>query len=403
MGLIAKIVSVMAVLVIFLTGYAACDSSENLDPEDVPQSEVVVGALLSLTGDLSSGGEASKASLELKVLVVNSYGKGMGWEQDIQRGIVEGLRRSGYVKGEDYELKTFCMDTKVNYTTQEDMELRAEAVFDLIDEFDPAIVFVNNDNALKYVAVEYTRRHGENRLPFVFSGVNLDPTIYDPIESLDRPGGLITGALERVPYYEAFSTCKKIVPSATKIVILADSSPSSDLVADTFEERYQDVVTDSPLEVIDYIQVESFEEWKEKVVEYQTKADFIGILNYYQLRDDKGKVVPEAEVANWTIYHNELPEIGFIATYTRGGLLAAVGTSYYGTGFVVGLIGGEILKGSDPATIPILDPKAVDVTFNLDRAKMLGIKIPPVELEEATEIIQSVDEIHWPAYIKSFI
>ena len=64
-------------------------------------------------------GEAPKASLVLKVLVVNSYGKGMGWEQDIQRGIVEGLRRNGYVKGEDYELKTFCMDTKVTYTTQE--------------------------------------------------------------------------------------------------------------------------------------------------------------------------------------------------------------------------------------------------------------------------------------------
>lgn len=394
MSLIAKIVSIMAVLVILLIGYAACDASETLDPEDAPQSEEVIGAPLALSGDHSSGGEASKASLKLKVLVVNSYGKGMGWEQDIQRGIVEGLRRSGYVKGEDYELKTFCMDTKVTYTTQEDMELRAEEVFDLIDEFDPAIVFVNNDNALKYVAVEYTKRHGEARLPFVFSGINLDPTIYDPIECLDRPGGPITGALERIPYYEAFSTGKRIVPSATKIVILADFSPSSDLVAGTFEERYLDVATDSPLEVIDYIQVESFEEWKEKVVEYQRKADFIGILNYYQLRDDKGEVVPAAEVANWTIYHNKLPEIGFIATDTEDGFLAAVGISYYETGFVVGLLGGEILKGRDPATIPIVDPKAVDVTFNLERAEMLGIKIPPAELAEATAIIQYIDEIH---------
>lgn len=117
--MIAKIVSVMTVLVVLLIGYAACNASETHDPEDAPQSEAVIGALRSLSGDHSSGGEAPKASLVLKVLVVNSYGKGMGWEQDIQRGIVEGLRRNGYVKGEDYELKTFCMDTKVTYTTQE--------------------------------------------------------------------------------------------------------------------------------------------------------------------------------------------------------------------------------------------------------------------------------------------
>jgi hypothetical protein len=80
----------------------------------------------------------------------------------------------------------------------------AEIVLDLIEEFKPDIVFVNNDKALKYVGVEYTKRHPEKELPFVFSGINLDATIYDPIESLEMPGGSITWALERVPYYEAF-------------------------------------------------------------------------------------------------------------------------------------------------------------------------------------------------------
>ena len=100
--------------------------------------------------------------------------------------------------------------------------------------FTPDIVFVNNDNALKYVAVEYTKMHTEKKLPFVFSGVNLDPSIY------------------------------------------------------------------------------------------------------------------------------------------------------------AGVIGGEILGGATPATIAIIDPKVTDVTFNIERAEMLGLSIPATELAYATAVLHYV-------------
>jgi len=196
--------------------------------------------------------------------------------------------------------------------------------------------------------------------------------------------------LERIPYYEAFSLGKRISPNASKIVLLADPSPSTTLVVNAFKERYLDKVTDSPLQVIDYIQVETFQEWKEKVTDYQTKADFIGILDYHQLRDEKGQVVPSSEVASWTVRNSKLPELGLIASYTKDGLLAVAGVSYYKTGIYVGVIGGEILGGSNPATIPIVDPRVVDIAFNLERAEMLGIKIPAKELVKATEVFHSI-------------
>jgi putative ABC transport system substrate-binding protein len=324
---------------------------------------------------------------EHKILVVNSYDEGMMWEQDIQRGIVDGLAQMGYIEGQNYELRTFNMDTKVNYTTEAEIEQRAKIALDLIDNFQPDIVFVNDDNALRYVAVAYTENNPDANLPFVFSGANGDPSIYDPIESLEVPGGPITGALERLPYYDGISLGKAIVPNATKIVIFADFSPSSDLVASTFQERYLDRVKDSPLEVIDYIQIETFEEWKLKVSEYQEIADIIGIVNYYQLKDVNGRVVPSAVVANWTIHNSDLPEIGFIANDVKDGILAAAGISYYMTGVYVGGIGAEIIKGRDPATIPIIDPEVVDIGFNLERADMLGIEIPATELAKATVVL----------------
>ena len=326
---------------------------------------------------------------ELRVLIIHSYQEGWEWNQDVQRGVVEGLSRVGFVEGQDYELKTFYMDTKITYTTQEQIERRAAVALDLIDEFKPAIVFVNDDNALRYVAVEYTQRHPEGELPFVFSGINVDPAIYDPIESLEQPGGVITGALERLPYYDAFSFGKRICPDASKIVLLADSSPSSTFVVDAFRERYLDKVTDSPLQVIGPIQMKTFNEWKANVTECQMKADFIGTMTYHQLRAENGEVVPAQEVVDWTVHNSKLPELGFLSFHAEDGFFVAVGVSGYKTGIYVGVIGGEILGGSDPGTIPIVDPKAVDITFNLERAEMLDIKIPAAELVEAAEVFHS--------------
>ena len=232
-----------------------------------------------------SSATETMATPDIQILVIHSYHESWTWNQDIQDGIVEGLYREGYQQGVDYELETFYMDTKVTYTTAEQIEERAALALDLIDEFDPDIVFVNDDNALKYVAVAYTQDHPQSALPFVFCGINVDPSVYAPIESLDHPRGTITGTLERFPYGEAFALTRRLSPDAQSIVLLADSSTSSDAVVDNFKQTYLDVVIDQPLDVIGPLQMETFDEWKATVTEYQSKADFIGIITYHQLRD----------------------------------------------------------------------------------------------------------------------
>ncbi|MBN1455504.1 MAG: hypothetical protein JW945_04565, partial [Methanomicrobia archaeon] len=256
-------------------------------------------------------------------------------------------------------------------------------------EFEPDIVFVNDDNALKYVAVTYTERYPDRRLPFVFSGVNVDPTIYAPITSLERPGGPITGALERFPYYEGFALAKRIFPNASNIVLLADSSSSSSFVVSTFEERYLDVVNNSPLQVIGPIQVGTFREWQETVTAYQTEADLLGILTYHQLRDENGTVVPAPVVVEWTVHNNDLPELGVLTFHAEDGYFSAVGVSGYKTGLYVGVLGGEILGGTDPAIIAIVDPEVIEVAFNLERAEVLGIILPAEELVKANEVVHA--------------
>ena len=331
-----------------------------------------------------------EAPTATKVLVIHSYHEGWNWNNDIEAGIMEGLYQQGYESGTDYEMETFYMDTKVTYTTVEQIEERAELALDLINEFDPDIVFVNDDNALKYVAVEYAMAHPESVLPFVFCGINVDPSVYEPIESLEHPGGKITGTLERFPYSEAFALAKRLSPNAENIVLLADSGTSSTAVIDNFQETYLDVVNNSPLEVIGPIQLNTFKEWKAAVTEYQTKADFIGIITYHQLRDGNGDVVPAQDVVNWTVNNSDLPEVGFLTFHAEDGFLSAAGVDGYKTGIYTGVIGGEILNGADPGEIPIVDPQAVEIAFNLCRADMLGITIPTAELAAADKIFHTI-------------
>jgi ABC-type uncharacterized transport system substrate-binding protein len=326
----------------------------------------------------------------LRILVVHSYHESWGWNQDIQKGIIEGLSREGYVEGEDYHVKTFYMDTKITYTTPEQVKERGEKAIDLIRSYKPDLVFVNDDDALKYVAVAYTEKYPDDGIPFVFSGVNVDPSIYSPIDSLEKPGGMITGALERFPFYDAFSLGKILVPQATRILLIADSSSSSTFVVNTFKEQYLDKVSDSPLEIIGPIQVNTFDEWKAKIMEYQTKSDLLGTITYHQLHDEEGNVVPAPAVVDWTVHNSDLPEIGILTFHAEDGFMAALGVAGYETGIYVGILGGEILGGTNPGDIPIIDPQLTDMTFNLERASMLKIKIPIEKLIEADAVFQTI-------------
>jgi ABC-type uncharacterized transport system substrate-binding protein len=334
--------------------------------------------------------QQSSSQPQYKVLVVHSYHESWGWNQDIQSGIIEGLSREGYIEGKDYRIKTFYMDTKITYTTPAQVKERGEKAIGLIGDYKPDMVFVNDDDALKYVAVACIERYPDDRTPFVFSGTNLDPSIYSPIHSLEKPGGRITGALERFPYNNIFSLGKSLFPQAKRILLVADSSSSSTFVVNDFKLRYGDKMNEFPLEVIGPLQLNTFEEWKATITEYQTRADILGTLTYHQLRDEQGRVVPAPEVVDWTVHNSNLPEIGILTFHAEDGFMAALGVSAYETGMYVGIMGGEILAGADPGEMSIIDPEVTELVFNLERAKMLEFDIPNDKLLQADEVFQSI-------------
>ena len=295
-----------------------------------------------------------------KVLLIFSYHPEHPWVVDETRGAEDILEERGV------ETEKFYLDTKRNTSAEWKESVAAEAM-SKIDDFQPDLVIVFDDNACELVAKEYI----DESLPFVFCGMNSEP------EDYGFPAQNITGVIERHHLAATINLLKQLVPDVEKLAIMSDDSPTSQ----AFITSVQNIIP--PIEISEFYTTNDFDAWKAEVQELQTKVDAIGIYVYHTIKEEgEEESLPPEDVLGWTLENSKLPDFTFSDFTVMDGVLCGVTVSGYEQGMAAAEIAIRILNGEKPADIPIECPEEGTPMINEIRAEELNIEIPADVLEE---------------------
>jgi len=295
---------------------------------------------------------------EFKILHIMSYHLPWKWTDDQLNGFKEAL------KDYNVEYKIFQMDTKRN-SSDEWKEEAGRQARELIDTWKPDLVYTNDDNAQIYV----TKYYINSSIPFVFSGVNAEPEAYGFVGSKNN-----AGVLERVHFVETVELLNEIMPEVTKIAVISDDGSTWPPMISSMKNDAANEL--SEFEFINWDVVETFEEYKQKIKEYQTKADAICHLGIFTFKDENGNNVPYEEIMNWTVANSDLPDFSFWADRIPRGNLVAMTVSGYEQGKAAGEIAkGILVEEKSPANFGFEPTKKGEPVISLARANKLDIKI----------------------------
>jgi putative ABC transport system substrate-binding protein len=214
-------------------------------------------------------------------------------------------------------------------------------------------------------------------IPIVF-GAGGDPVKEGLVASLNRPGGNVTGVnfftVELVA--KRMQLLRELERSAKRVAVLVNP---------TDPEGYQTVrdveVAAGGQQIL--------------IHEVSTGRDIdAAFANMASEKADALLVSPgtffntrRVQLAVLAARH-ALPAIYPVRAYPEAGGLMSYGSDILDAFRQVGLYTGRILKGAQPADLPVMQSTKFELVINLNTARALGLTVPPALLATADEVIE---------------
>ncbi len=320
---------------------------------------------------------------KFRIVVVSSYHREYLWSQDTNAGLTAALLDFGYldnseqgqqlwqddhVESSKVVLRKLWMDTKRRNRLSEIADSVARVITQ-IEEFEPDIILLGDDNAANYIGSHYL----DTETPVVFWGINGTPMKYGLLDSMQRPGHNVTGIYQAGYLREGLVALKTILPELKTFAVLSDDSPTGRSKAKEFLRWARR--GELPLELVDVVVTNEFETWKSRALELQGRVDAFFVLNHNTLRTAEGKPVEQLEVGRWYLNHIKKPDIAHERHFVKEGILSAVEDSGYKQGYEAMRVADRILRnGEKPADISVYAPEQGPFIVNSERARGLGIE-----------------------------
>jgi putative tryptophan/tyrosine transport system substrate-binding protein len=277
------------------------------------------------------------------------------------QAFVRGLAETGYTVGENVTI-----------------EYRwAEGHYDRIPDMADDLVRRRVAVLAPNTPAAHAAKRAAGAIPIVFF-TGEDPVASGLVASLNRPGGNVTGVTSMFGGMatKQVGLLRELVPGATLIGFLVN--PRNPIT----EQNVRDAL-DAAQNLGEKIEI----------VHASSEAEIDAAFDTLRgIRANVLLVQPDAFLINKRIValatRDALP-----AMFQTRDMIAAGGLMSYGSSFAdmyrqMGVYAGKVLKGANPAELPVLQPTKFELVINIKTAKALGLQIPDKLLALADEVIE---------------
>jgi putative ABC transport system substrate-binding protein len=276
----------------------------------------------------------------------------------------QGLKETGYVEGQNITIEYRWANDHYDRLPALAAELIAHQVTVMAATGTPAAV---------------AAKAATSTIPIVFSAA-ADPIMLGLVTSLNRPTGNVTGVSGYISALGAkrLELLRELVPSAGVIGVLVDPNyPDAE-----FQRKD---VTEAARLIGQQIHI----------VNAGTESDFNGAFaTLVQLK--AGALVVSADVLFTSrreqlvalAARHKVPAIYYLREFVLAGGLMSYAPDLADGYRQAGIYVGRILKGAQPADLPIVQPTKFELVINLKTAKALNLTVPSSLLATADEVIE---------------
>jgi putative tryptophan/tyrosine transport system substrate-binding protein len=280
--------------------------------------------------------------------------------EEFWREFQQGLRDHGYIEGQNIRFEFRSAEGHIDRLP----ELAAELVRLKVD------VIVTWFTPTAMAAAKATRE-----IPIVMAETG-DPIGMGLATSLSRPGGNVTGIASVTAELAGKSVqlIRDMLPSARRVTVLANGT---DPFAKPFLEQIK-LGGKATGTAIEPIKISNNEEFESAFAAMERDRPDAIIVQ---------PSLPSKRAAQLALQHR-VPAVSVPPWFVSEGGLMSYSPIYADLFHMAAVYVDKILKGAQPADLPIEQPTRFELVINMKTAKALGITVPPTLLSRADQVIE---------------
>jgi putative ABC transport system substrate-binding protein len=216
-------------------------------------------------------------------------------------------------------------------------------------------------------------------IPVVFVGPS-DPVGLKLVASLARPGGNLTGlsAVATDLTAKRVELVKEVIPGLSQIAMVYYPAVSNH----KFEISESRMAAERLGLSFEAFEARNAHDLQQLFVQLARRNFGAVILGVSPVISREKKRISELALAH------RIPVMGWTDPFVADGALMSYGPDWPALFRAVPPYVDKILKGDNPADIPVAQPTKFYLAFNLKTARMIGVDVPPIMLTRADRVIE---------------